>query len=182
MSVPNWQPPAHYLEQNKTIDSVPNWVPGQKKQKNPAEKPVPEKIGLRPVVRHIAHPSPAKPASPRPDNLTKETLTEAKETLTEAKEITVLTENAQSIETETKDILYFDCPHCGDLVQISKKELNCRIFRHGALRATGEQINPHAAKSDCDSLASTGQIYGCGKPFRIVQKNNVETIESCSYI
>jgi hypothetical protein len=79
------------------------------------------------------------------------------------------------------------CPHCQQYIVIL--ELNCKIFRHGTYKTTGEQIPPHSPKDICDKLVETDQIYGCGKPFRIVileNENNEEKnqwlIEKCEYI
>jgi len=51
------------------------------------------------------------------------------------------------------------CPHCGDFVLI--KKINCGIFRHGVLKATGKQIPPHAPKSLCEYFIRRHMIYGC---------------------
>lgn len=73
------------------------------------------------------------------------------------------------------------CPHCEEFVII--QELNCKIFRHGTLKTTNEQIPPHSSKDDCDKLFTTGQIYGCGKPFKIIVLDSGEwKIEICDYI
>ena len=61
------------------------------------------------------------------------------------------------------------CPHCSDPIIIEK--LNCGIFRHGVVKKTGKQIDPHSAKEVCDDLKSQDLIYGCGKPFQIVDAN-----------
>lgn len=58
------------------------------------------------------------------------------------------------------------CPHCQEYIIIL--ELNCKIFRHGIFKKTGEQIDPHSTKEDCERFVQENQIYGCGKPFRIV--------------
>jgi hypothetical protein len=68
------------------------------------------------------------------------------------------------------------CPHCGD--QILIEQLNCRIFRHGVLRETGQQIPPHSDKSVCDELVNKKLIFGCGKPFMVT--NNIAV--ACDYI
>ena len=74
-----------------------------------------------------------------------------------------------------------ECPHCRCPVVI--EAINCGIFRHGVLKSTGEQIPPHASKEVCDELASRGDIYGCGKPFRVVKNNLDELVcEECEYI
>jgi hypothetical protein len=78
------------------------------------------------------------------------------------------------------------CPHCKELVLI--QEINCGIFRHGIIILTGEQIEPHAPKTLCDALVITKQIYGCGKPFRLVthqsesQSEPQYVAEICDYI
>ncbi len=73
------------------------------------------------------------------------------------------------------------CPHCNEQILIA--ELNCRIFRHGALRSSGNQINPHESKVECDRLSTEGLIWGCGKPFYV--KGDFQTgltVEPCDYI
>jgi hypothetical protein len=73
------------------------------------------------------------------------------------------------------------CPHCECIVEIL--EINCAIFRHGIYKKDNKQIHPHAPKEECDILFSTNKIYGCGKPFRILQNNKNEYIaEICDYI
>ena len=68
------------------------------------------------------------------------------------------------------------CPHCNEY--ISMIEVNCAIFRHGVFKRTFEQIPPHSTKQQCDEWVQTSQIYGCGKPFKLVDGNAVE----CDYI
>jgi hypothetical protein len=62
------------------------------------------------------------------------------------------------------DYLIVTCPHCGDDIFIMKKEINCTIFRHGVLKTTLKQIDPHSPKDICDRLKADDLIYGCGKP------------------
>ena len=57
---------------------------------------------------------------------------------------------------------FLPCPSCGVLIAIL--EVNCAIFRCGIVRATGEQIPPHASKEEIEKL----EIWGCGKPMRLV--------------
>ena len=59
------------------------------------------------------------------------------------------------------------CPHCGGTVIIDPKELNCAIFRHGVFKNNHKQIPPHASKEECDRYVEKGEIYGCGKPFKV---------------
>jgi hypothetical protein len=73
------------------------------------------------------------------------------------------------------------CPNCDELIIIH--ELNCCIFRHGSIKETGEQIDPHLSKEICEELVKTDKIYGCGKPFKIiVLENGSWNIEKCDYI
>jgi hypothetical protein len=73
------------------------------------------------------------------------------------------------------------CPHCQCMIII--ESVNCGIFRHGVVKATGEQIPPHASKEICDDLAQRNAIYGCGKPFRIVSTTSGTLVaEVCEYI
>ena len=76
--------------------------------------------------------------------------------------------------------LIIKCPHCDQ--QILIEELNCKIFRHGILKKTNIQINPHASKLECDNYTSNDLIYGCGKPFKIIEINNLYITEKCDYI
>ena len=36
------------------------------------------------------------------------------------------------------------CPNCNEFIIVEK--LNCGIFRHGILKETGKQIDPHLSK------------------------------------
>lgn len=75
-----------------------------------------------------------------------------------------------------------NCPHCGDEILIEK--INCGIFRHGVVKATGKRLGPHSKKPHCDRMFSQGLIYGCGKPFRCsINKNStVPEVKICDYI
>ena len=78
----------------------------------------------------------------------------------------------------------FNCPHCNQLIQVLKNQINCKIFRHGYYKNTLEQIPPHSSKEVCDDLFNKGLIYGCGKPF-IVQYGDsgmLENVSICDYI
>lgn len=77
----------------------------------------------------------------------------------------------------SKNKFLVKCPHCNDYIEII--ELNCRIFRHGIMKNTGLQMDPHAHKEICDNLFNNNEIYGCGKPFMINEKLEVII---CDYI
>jgi hypothetical protein len=70
------------------------------------------------------------------------------------------------------------CPHCEMNIQI--EQINCAIFRHGVFKDTMEQIPPHSTKEYCESVLP--YIFGCGKPFKIINNDgNIEVIQ-CDYI
>jgi len=72
------------------------------------------------------------------------------------------------------------CPHCLEYVIIEK--MNCGIFRHGIIISNGRQVSPHSRKEKCDYLAETKQIYGCGKPYRIIKEEDEYKAIICDYI
>jgi hypothetical protein len=77
----------------------------------------------------------------------------------------------------------FICPHCGGCVQVMEGELKCHIFRHGVLKESGTQMNPHETKAECDRLVALGLIFGCGKPFRVIyQEDRTAIAVACDYI
>lgn len=78
------------------------------------------------------------------------------------------------------EMLVVSCPHCNCLVEIL--ELNCRIFRHGVYKENGLQVCPHAPKELCNTLSAESRIHGCGKPFRVVEKDGVFGAEVCDYL
>lgn len=73
-----------------------------------------------------------------------------------------------------------NCPHCKDIIII--EQVNCAIFRHGVLKLNNEQIPPHLNKLECDKLFNCQLIYGCGKPFKVIEKNNLYIAIKCDYI
>ena len=84
----------------------------------------------------------------------------------------------------SRPILNFICPHpdCGLPVIVDPNEINCAIFRHGVCKKSGLQIPPHAPKVFCDKVFNDGLIYGCGKPFKLVKKDENIIAEICDYI
>jgi len=75
---------------------------------------------------------------------------------------------------------YITCPHCSITIEVI--QLNCKIFRCGIYKSSGEQIHPHLPKNQCEQLVQTNAIYGCGKPFRIVNDIPPFVVEKCDYI
>lgn len=72
------------------------------------------------------------------------------------------------------------CPHCQESIII--EEINCAIFRHAVLKINNQQINPHSSKDICDDLIEKKLIYGCGKPFQLIKKDNKLEAIICDYI
>ena len=75
-----------------------------------------------------------------------------------------------------------DCPHCKKLIIIQKNEIHCAIFRHGVFITNNLQMDPHTPKHLCDEFAIKGLIYGCGKPFKLIKKENDYKTFICDYI
>ena len=74
--------------------------------------------------------------------------------------------------------IIINCPNCNICIEII--QLNCKIFRCGIYKDTFTQIPPHLPKDECDRLYVKGLIYGCGKPFKIVDESNAPI--KCDYI
>jgi hypothetical protein len=72
------------------------------------------------------------------------------------------------------------CPHCYESIII--QEINCGIFRHGIIKNTGQQMDPHLNKQECDRLKKENLIFGCGKPFMIIENDGEYLIIDCDYI
>lgn len=72
------------------------------------------------------------------------------------------------------------CPNCNVYVII--KKINCAIFRHGIFKENGIQIDPHSSKELCDYYIKNDLIYGCGKPFKIINNNGKLETKICDYI
>jgi len=86
---------------------------------------------------------------------------------------------------QEENVFVFVCPHCDGTVVVHQSEVNCQIFRHGIMKDTCNQINPHLSKQDCDYLVDNELIYGCGKPFRMYRDNessNWNYVDICDYI
>ena len=81
------------------------------------------------------------------------------------------------------NIYIVTCPTCDQIIEISKNEVNCKIFRHGVYKSNFLQIDPHSSKEKCDELIRYKLIYGCGKPFKLIVMNDGSvTTEICDYI
>ena len=79
--------------------------------------------------------------------------------------------------------IFAQCPHCNAYIEVRPGELNCAIFRHGVYKDTLDPIHPHASRDSCEFLLKNGLIYGCGKPFRIIQDSSgTVSCITCDYI
>ena len=86
---------------------------------------------------------------------------------------------------QDENAFIFLCPHCDGTIVVQQAEINCQIFRHGILKDTGNQVNPHSSKQECEHLYQNNLIYGCGKPFRVYRDNESSTwnyVDICDYI
>ena len=61
-------------------------------------------------------------------------------------------------------------------------QINCAIFSHGVFKSNLIQINQHLPKQECDKPINKYLIYGGGKPFKIIVKDDVWIIIECDYI
>lgn len=84
-------------------------------------------------------------------------------------------------------MLLIECPHCGQSIEVI--ELNCRIFRCGIYKKDYTQIDPHLSKPECIRLFNEKLIFGCGKPFQVLEidsleigKNKTIKVIKCDYI
>ncbi len=62
----------------------------------------------------------------------------------------------------------FSCPHCSGSIIVTPEEMACKIFRHAVFKINMQPISPHASQQECEHLKSIESIYGCGKPFQVV--------------
>lgn len=72
--------------------------------------------------------------------------------------------------------LIIECPHCSEIVQI--EQINCGIFRHAVYKYNMEPIPPHSTQQECEELVEKELVWGCGKPFQILDGKAV----ICGYI
>ena len=70
------------------------------------------------------------------------------------------------------------CPYPDCNIAIEVIEINCSIFRCGVDKHTCRQIDPHLPKEECDKLKREDKIWGCRRPFQLVN----DTLICCDYI
>ena len=75
--------------------------------------------------------------------------------------------------------IYVECPHCADMIEIL--QINCGVFRHGVFKKNQQQINAHAPEEFCKNVFENELIYGCGKPFKVININGQYIAVICGY-
>jgi hypothetical protein len=75
-------------------------------------------------------------------------------------------------------ISFVCCPYSDCEISIEIIEVNCGIFRCGVYKNNGQQIDPHLSKEKCEQLKHDDKIWGCGRPYQLI--NN--TLVKCDYI
>jgi len=85
---------------------------------------------------------------------------------------------SQLVHDSDSDTYSFQCPHCHLYCQVSLKQINCEIFRHGVYKKDYSFLSPHASKAVCDRVKAENLIWGCAKPFRF----DGSTVTPCDYI
>jgi hypothetical protein len=73
------------------------------------------------------------------------------------------------VTQQEEDPLCLECPHCKAMVVVYRHEIRCKIFRHGVFKDTMQPMDPHTPKELCDAYAREERIYGCGRPFFLVE-------------
>jgi hypothetical protein len=76
----------------------------------------------------------------------------------------------------------FACPWCNTFIVVASADFNCQIFRHGCYKASGEPINPHSTKEQCENFLNSGVVNGCCKPFQIINVADCYYATCCEYI
>jgi hypothetical protein len=79
---------------------------------------------------------------------------------------------------DSNTILTCHCPYSDCNIAIEVAEINCAIFRCGIYKHSGKQIDPHLSKEECDRIKKEDKIWGCGRPFKLVNGKLIE----CNYI
>jgi hypothetical protein len=73
-------------------------------------------------------------------------------------------------------ILYCPYPDCNIGIEII--EINCAIFRCGVYKHNGLQIEPHLPNIECERIKKGDKIWGCGRPFQLIDGKLVR----CDYL
>jgi hypothetical protein len=79
------------------------------------------------------------------------------------------------------DFYFFKCPYCEQEIIVDKKDLNCCIFRHAIYKHNYQQVDPHLTEYECKKLIEKNSVYGCCKPFEIINRNSKLYCVKCAY-
>ena len=93
-----------------------------------------------------------------------------------------MSNNQENQKNKKDEHVILQCPYCEEFILIYKKEFNCKIFRHAYYKSNNQQIDPHSSKEVCDNLIKENKIYGCAKPFKLIENNQSYKLEKCDYI
>jgi len=74
------------------------------------------------------------------------------------------------------------CPHCGGMIVVNVRDINCAIFRHAVYKVNMQPIPPHESKEKCKEFFDSGIVYGCAQPFKIIKENEKYIAIICDYI
>lgn len=84
--------------------------------------------------------------------------------------------------TQCNDGYMFQCPHCKMHIHIAWNDVRCRIFRCGVYSDTLIPIPPHSTKEYGDRLLKQNRVYGCTRPFQMIETNGTWHVSACDYI
>lgn len=84
-----------------------------------------------------------------------------------------------SPQKQNKEVIIGTCPHCSESFFVERKDLNCRIFRHGYYKSNWTPLDPHLSKTDCLFLKEKNLINGCGGPMEYIE--SLSKFVKCDY-
>lgn len=77
----------------------------------------------------------------------------------------------------------FRCRHCNEDFIVNRNDFNCMILRHAVYKSNMQYIPPHSSEEECTRLLQNGEIFGCGKPLKIITlENGTFDVIICDYI
>ena len=82
---------------------------------------------------------------------------------------------------KSNDMLVFNCVWCDKPIIVFLNERFCKIFRHAIYKNNYEQVNQHMSESECNRLVISDLVYGCCKPFEIIERDSKFYIKKCEY-
>ena len=78
------------------------------------------------------------------------------------------------------EAIYINCPHCKQVIEVLKKQFNCKIFRHGVFKDTYTQIYQKAQKrlKWLQKITLKKKVFDRTGIILDIFKNNAKTKES----